>query len=136
MKYYVLLPSARSVGSALDNVQWETILRSVSARGGFRMEYGAEAGPMDITYYLILDKRMPRSLVFCSSKLRDNLRYLDAGQLRPTESLKKVDLLLRKYLSHEVEAIFEFGLHEFIQEIIGHLADLARQIEIDFRFYE
>ncbi len=136
VKYYVLLPSARAVGSALDNVQWESILRSISARGGFRMEYGAEAGPMDITFYLILDKRLPRSLVFCTSKLRDNLRYLDAGQHTPTESLKKVELLLRKYLSHELEAIFEFGLHEFIQEFIFHLADLARQIEIDYRFYE
>jgi transglutaminase-like putative cysteine protease len=91
VKYYVLLPSSRAVGSALDNVQWESILRSVSARGGFRMEYGAEAGPKDITHFLILDKRLPRSLVFCTSKLRDNLRYLDAGQVTPTEALKKVD---------------------------------------------
>ena len=30
MKYYVLLPSVTQVGSKLDNVQWETILRSVS----------------------------------------------------------------------------------------------------------
>ncbi len=29
VKYYVLLPSASAVGSQLDNVQWETILRSV-----------------------------------------------------------------------------------------------------------
>ncbi len=32
VKYYVLLPSVMAVGSAVDNVQWETILRSVSAR--------------------------------------------------------------------------------------------------------
>jgi uncharacterized alpha-E superfamily protein len=136
VKYYVLLPSARAVGSALDNVQWESILRSISARGGFRMEYGPEAGPMDITHYLILDKRLPRSLIFCTSKLRDNLRYLDAGQEKPTESLRKVDVLLRKYLSHDVQAIFEFGLHEYIQEFVAHLGDIARQIEIDYRFYE
>ena len=35
VKYYVLLPSALTVGSSMDNVHWETILRSVSARGGF-----------------------------------------------------------------------------------------------------
>lgn len=136
VKYYVLLPSARAVGSALDNVQWETILRSISARGGFRMEYGAEAGPMDITHYLILDERLPRSLAFCTSKLRDNLRYLEAGQTQPTQSLEKVDLLLQKYLSNEIDTIFDFGLHEFIQHFIADLADLARQIEIDYRFYE
>ena len=32
VKYYVLLPSISSVGSSLDNVQWETILRSVSSQ--------------------------------------------------------------------------------------------------------
>jgi uncharacterized alpha-E superfamily protein len=39
VKYYVLLPSAQAVGSNLDNVQWETILRSVSAEGAFRMTH-------------------------------------------------------------------------------------------------
>ena len=36
VKYYTLLPSASFVGSSLDNVQWETILRSVSAHRAFR----------------------------------------------------------------------------------------------------
>lgn len=33
VKYYVLLPTVSPVGSVLDNVQWETILRSVSSLG-------------------------------------------------------------------------------------------------------
>jgi uncharacterized alpha-E superfamily protein len=76
VKYYVLLPSASQVGSSLDNVQWETILRSVSAEGGFRLTYGQDARPRQIAQFLILDKRMPRSLAFCVDKLRDNLGYL------------------------------------------------------------
>ena len=31
VKYYVLLPAVSAVGSSMDNVQWESILRSVSA---------------------------------------------------------------------------------------------------------
>lgn len=136
VKYYVLLPSARAVGSALDNVQWETILRSVGARGGLRMEYGAEAGPREITHFLILDQRLPRSLAFCAGRMEDNLRSLNAGKTQPSDSQKKVDFLQRKYLAHEIEAIFDYGLHEYISEIIGLLADLARQVEIEYRFYE
>ncbi|MFZ7089991.1 alpha-E domain-containing protein [Primorskyibacter sp. 2E233] len=138
VKYYVLLPSARAVGSSLDNVQWETILRSVSARGGFRMEYGAgaEAGPMEIAEFLVLDKRMPRSLAFCVGKLRDNLRYLNKGSLQLMPALQKVDHLERTYLSHDIEAVFEYGLHQFIQKILGLLVEIAQQIEIDFRFYK
>jgi Uncharacterized protein conserved in bacteria len=68
VKYYVLLPSARAVGTSLDNVQCETILRTVSARGGFRMEYGAGGGRGKSLTFLILDQRMRRSLAFCDNK--------------------------------------------------------------------
>lgn len=136
VKYYVLLPSAGSVGSSIDNVQWETILRSLSARGGFRMEYGHGAGPREITQYLILDKRMPRSLAFCASKLCDNLRYLHGDKRTHLPSLKQVTALENQYLKHDVQAIFDFGLHEFVQGILGQLSDISRQIEIDFRFYK
>ena len=61
VKYYVLLPSVTAVGEVLDNVQWESILRSVAARGGFRMAHGSSAGPREIAEFLILDRRMPRS---------------------------------------------------------------------------
>ena len=136
VKYYVLLPSARAVGTSLDNVQWETILRSVSARGGFRMEYGGRAGPREITQFLILNKRMPRSLAFCVAKLQDNLRYLNSGQPDTAPSLALANQIERKYLTHDVDAIFDFGLHDFIQKILLQLGGLSRQIEIDFRFYE
>lgn len=136
VKYYILLPSVSAVGSSIDNVQWESILRSVSARGGFRMEYGAGGGPRDITHFLILDKRMPRSLAFCVGKLKDNLRYLTpaTGGLLPSQQM--VAELEKRYLTHDVDAIFDYGLHEYIQSVLGQLRGIASQIEIDFRFYE
>ena len=136
VKYYVLLPSARAVGTSLDNVQWETILRSLSARGGFRMEYGGRAGPREIAEFLILNKRMPRSLAFSVAKLQDNLRYLGRGESSPSPALQKANHITRMYLSHDIEAIFEFGLHDFIQKMLDLLADLSAQIERDYRFYE
>ena len=136
VKYYVLLPSAMAVGSRLDNVQWETILRSVSAQGGYRMTHGHAVNPRAIAQFLILDRRMPRSLNFCTGKLRDNLGYLasDYGVKQPSNQL--VDDLCRRFMSHDIEAIFDYGLHEYIQDVIGTLGGLSRQIEIDYRFYE
>lgn len=136
VKYYVLLPSVRAVGSSLDNVQWESILRSVSARGGFRMEYGSEGGPKEIANFLIFDKRMPRSLAFCVGKLQTNLRYLESGVTGSMPSLKLACHIERHYLSHDIDAVLEYGLHEFIQKTLGLLSELAAQIEQDFRFYE
>ena len=135
VKYYVLLPSVSAVGAPLDNIQWESILRSVSARGGFRMEYG-RPGPKEIAQFLILDRRMPRSLAFCARKLCDNLGYLVSNYNQRPPSYEKVNKLERHYLSHDIDAVFEYGLHEFIQEVLGHLGDLSYQIEIDYRFNE
>jgi len=136
VKYYVLLPSVASVGSSVDNVQWETILRSVSARGGFRMVYGSNATPRDIAQFLILDRRMPRSLAFCVNKIRGNLGYLAADYgVRPA-SCDMAEHLEQAHLSKDIGAIFEMGLHAFIQSFLMQLGELGRQIEIDYRFYE
>jgi uncharacterized alpha-E superfamily protein len=136
VKYYVLLPSASQVGSNLDNVQWETILRSVSAEGGFRMTYGQDARPRQIAQFLMLDQRMPRSLAFCVAKLRDNLGYLagDYGSRLPSHAL--ADQLCDTYMARDIEDIFDHGLHEFIQDFLTATAILGRQTEIDYRFYE
>ena len=135
VKYYVLLPSAAAVGSNLDNVQWETILRSVSAEGGFRMLYGQAPTPMKIAQFLILDQSLPRSLAFCTRKIADNLVYLEQSYGLRMPSHDMVDALQAQYLSRPVFEIFENGLHEFISDYLRALGNLGRQIEIDYRFY-
>ena len=79
---------------------------------------------------------MPRSLAFCIGKLRDNLGYLHSGRRAKLPSAVQVTELERQFLSHDIAAVFDYGLHEFIQQILDHLSQIARQIEIDFRFYE
>ena len=56
VKYYVLLPSVSWVGSTLDNYQWESILRSVSAHRSYRWVYEADYRPTNIADYLILNR--------------------------------------------------------------------------------
>jgi len=134
VKYYVLLPSAFAVGSTLDNVQWEVILRSVSGRGGYRVAYGQDITSRNIAQFLILDRRMPRSLNFCCGKLRDNLGYLasDYGD-RPLSHMQ-ANQLCQRFMSHDIDAIFDYGLHEYIEAVLGALRELSAQIEIDYRF--
>ena len=79
VKYYVLLPSAASVGSSLDNVQWETILRCVLAQRAYHWLNQGDVNPQSIADFLILDRRMPRSLAFCYDQVVDNLARLAEG---------------------------------------------------------
>ena len=134
VKYYVLLPSAAGVGSAVDNAQWEMILRGVSAESAFRMIHGQGWGARDIARFLILDGRMPRSLSFCYDKIGSNLGYLEReyGLRQPSHDL--AEAMCRDLARASVERIFEDGLHEFLQDFTHRNARLAAQIETDFRF--
>jgi uncharacterized alpha-E superfamily protein len=77
VKYYVLLPAVTYVGSSLDNVQWVSILRSVSAHRSYGWVYDSGLNPGNIADFLILNGRMPRSLAYCHDKIANNLGYLE-----------------------------------------------------------
>ena len=134
VKYYVLLPSAHHVGSSLDNVQWETILRSVSAQRAFRFRHAGEVTPLDIAEFLILDRQMPRSLVFCYAKIDQNLGHLAStyGEHHRCHELSH-DLRLR-LTGRSIESIFDGGLHEFLGDCIASTNTLGGAIERDYRF--
>ena len=136
VKYFVLLPTAFSVGSSLDNVQWEIILRSIGAGGGYRMTRGQKSSPSDIADFLILDERMPRSLSFCSRKLVENLGYLAKDYSTELPSAKLASTLYEKFDGRAISDIFEQGLHEYIEDVLSDLGQVSAQIEIDYRFYE
>ena len=133
VKYYVLLPSASFIGSSLDNVQWSTILRSVSGEGGFQMSYGQRPKPREIAQFLILDNRMPRSLTFCANKIVSNLQYLQTDSAKAPPSSAMANRLLS--FEKNIDQIFDEGLHEYIQNFLLQNAELARQVEVDYRFY-
>ncbi|WP_341365683.1 alpha-E domain-containing protein [Yoonia sp. BS5-3] len=134
VKYYSLLPAASFVGSRMDNVQWETILRSVSAHRSFRWAVDDDYTAAAIASFLILDGRMPRSLSFGMSKIVDNLGYLaaDYGTRMPCHDM--AEKLLVRLKDRDINAIFEEGLHEFIGSVIEDNANLGQQIEQDYRF--
>lgn len=134
VKYYVLLPSVASVGSSLDNVQWQTILRSVSAEGGFQMAYGQEPRAREICQFLILDRTMPRSLAFCAEKIRSNLSYLAEDYEGRLGCHDKCDELKKRVTGRNIDEVLDNGLHEFIQTFLKENAALGQQIDIDYRF--
>lgn len=135
VKYYILLPTAAALGSSLDNAQWETILRSVSAYRSYRWLYPGDINAKGISDFLILDKRMPRSLAFCTAKIIDHLRNLEQQYGVRNGSHELADEMSLDRSRHSVDTIFDAGLHEFLLDRIKCISQLAGQIESDFRFY-
>ncbi|WP_029616919.1 alpha-E domain-containing protein [Pseudorhizobium marinum] len=136
VKYYVLLPAVSQVGSSLDNMQWESILRSVSAHRSYSWVYDGEYRPSNIADFLILNGRMPRSLAYSYGKIVSNLHYLEREyEMRPAaiDTAERINAMLT---NGSIGDIMDTGLHEFLEEFISRNNRLSMEISQGYRFNE
>ena len=136
VKYHVLLPSLLHVGGSIDNFHWQSILRSVSAHRSYSWAYETEYKAANIAHFLILNRRMPRSLAFCYEAINSNLAHLArdyTGQIGAHETAARTRNLL---LTASIDQIMERGLHEYIEEFILANDTLANEISDGYRFYK
>jgi uncharacterized alpha-E superfamily protein len=87
-----------------------------------------------IAEFLILDRRMPRSLSFSAGQIVNSLSHLedDYGNRLPSHDM--ADALRARLVNRDIHSIFDEGLHEFTTALIDTTAKLAQQIEVDYRF--
>jgi uncharacterized alpha-E superfamily protein len=125
VKYYVLLPGVEYVGSGLDNYQWTTLLRAMSAHRAFHWAYGGEVTARKIAHFLILNPQCPRSLIACVDGLNTHLDRLARGYGRNTNAQTKARAVLAELADGTVEGVFDEGMHEFLTRFIGEIATVA-----------
>jgi uncharacterized alpha-E superfamily protein len=135
VKYYVLLPAVSAVGSSMDNVQWESILRSVSANRAYGWVYDAELRPANIADFLISNGRMPRSLAYCYEKIVSNLGYLAREYGERHAAHETAEETLASLRNRSIDDIMDQGLHEYLEEFISHNNRLGQEISDGYRFY-
>jgi uncharacterized alpha-E superfamily protein len=135
VKYYVLLPSISWVGSSMDNYQWESILRSVSAHRSYRWVYDAAYKPTNIAEFLILSRRMPRSLAFCYRMIDESLEGLanDYGNRHASHEMCENTLARMKRMT--IKDVLDEGLHEYLTDFLIRTNNLGDQVARDYRFF-
>ncbi len=135
VKYYVLLPAVSAVGTSIDNVQWESILRSVSAHRSYSWAYDGEYRAMNIADFLILNGQMPRSLAYCYEKITSELGHLatDYGERLPAH--ETADAIRQSLKKQAIKDIMDQGLHEFLEDFVSRNNQLGQQISDGYRFY-
>lgn len=134
VKYYVLLPSSNMVGGGVDNVQWEAILRSVSAHRSYRWVYKDSYKSWHVADYLILNRAMPRSLRACYEEIDALLEQLSVlyDDQKPCLETSKATLGL---LEHgDIDTIFQAGLHEFLLDFIARNNRVGHEISEAYSF--
>ena len=65
IKYHALLPSVAAVGSPVDAVQWDGLLRSAAAHHAYLRVVQGGVTPSGVAGFLLLEPYFPRSVAFC-----------------------------------------------------------------------
>jgi len=116
VKYHMLLPATESVGSPFDLIQWAALLKSVSAYDMYRKKYG-KLNSSSICEFLVLDKVFPRSMLRCLAHAEQSLHKITGGGEGYSNSAEKQIGILKSQLEYEdIDGIFKFGLHEYLDE--------------------
>lgn len=127
VKYHVLLPSVQDVGGALDYYQWTALLRSVSAFETYRALYRDQIYPIKVAQLLVLERRMPRSLLACLDQINHAMEPLQGQNDRAARRLAG-EILVR--LTHaDIEEIFRDGLHEYLTGCIADMHELGGRVQ-------
>jgi len=129
VKYFTLLPKVQDVNTPLDNLQWSTLLRSVSGFEMYRKRY-QEIEVRHVVDFLVLDRLFPRSVQYCLFEAERSLHAITGCPIGAF-SCKSEQLLGRLCadLSYtEIETIIEGGLHEFIDDLQARLNQVGEAV--------
>ncbi len=129
VKYFILLPSIRDVGTPLDELQWIALLKSASAYEMYR-KCQHLISPDAVAEFLILDRQFPRSIQFCLLEAEKSLYQIAGNSIGTWQNPAERALgKLRSELEFiTIEEIVSQGLHEFLDRVQTQLDEVGRQI--------
>lgn len=129
VKYHGLTPPDEDE-SATDFYQWGALLRSVSGFEVYRKVYRDVITPERVAELLILNRDMPRSLLFCMQGVVKNLELVANGQSAETQ--RKAGQLHAQLRYARIDDILAHGLHEWLTDFMERIYLLGHGISQDF----
>jgi uncharacterized alpha-E superfamily protein len=137
VKYFTLLPSVEAVGSAVDLVQWASVLRSCSGFEAFRRTRAGQMTLPRIVDFLVCDPLFPRSIRFAVGRAREALDRISANGTAHADNSAETELrsLHDALVTVDTKQIIASGLHEFLDDLqtrLGRVHDAVQRTFIDY----
>jgi len=138
VKYYMLLPDLHAVGSALDMVQWASVLRSCSAFEAFRRSRRGQLNLERVVDYLLRDEVFPRSILFSIAEAEQCLGQVTANavHLEDNQPARLIRELRAELEMIDVPAVIADGLHEFLDDIQTKISEIHEALQATFVDYD
>jgi uncharacterized alpha-E superfamily protein len=133
VKYFILLPSTKDVGTPYDDILWAAVLNSVSGFEMYRKKYG-RITPRDVVDFLIMDRAFPRAVHYCVDCANESLHAITGTavgyfQYRSEQLLGQ----LRADINYAgTDAVISGGLHEYLDGLQGRMNLLDNTIREEF----
>ena len=129
-RYYLLLDEKKFRFEGYDNFQLEMILRSISSYRSFMWKNQNEIKANKVSYFLISDKDMPKSLMFCVNEAIKNLRSIHKKNFLKNKSYLNALSIQKKIKQKNTN----FNNYSFLNSLFKLNMTLAANIEEEFNF--
>lgn len=115
-----LLPSVEGKSAPYENMQWMSVLKSLTAYQMYRRTVRMRVRRPDVLKYLLQDRKFPRAFYHGVCEVETALRELPNG----TRAMAAIRLLQQQVLEADFEQLSQAQLHQFIDELQSGLCDL------------
>ena len=129
-RYYLLLDEKKFRFEGYDNFQLEMILRSISSYRSFMWKNQNEIKANKVSYFLISDKDMPKSLMFCVTEAIKNLKSIHKKDFTKNNSYVNAVSIQKKIKQKHTN----FNNYSFLNSLFKLNMTLAANIEEEFNF--
>ncbi len=138
VKYFMILPDLHHVGSALDVIQWGSVLRSCSGFEAFRRTRRGQLNLERVVDYLLREAEFPRSVLSsvraamnCLNKISADKTNLDEDSAR-----QRLEALKAHLLKSDVTKVIADGLHEYLDDVQNQVAAVHAAVVDTFVNYD
>ncbi len=119
-----LLPHQHDELASLQNIQWMSVLKSLTAYQMYRRHVRLRVSGPSVIRFLLQNSDFPRAVHFSLLRITSQLHTLPNHK----KPLHHVDRLKHLIQDADVRALSEHGLHEFVDEIQRELFELNDSI--------
>ena len=108
-----LLQETETSQSAFENLQWMSVLKSLTAYQMYRREVRLRIRRPDVLKFLLLEDRFPRSLLHTLQQVEECLKKLPNNE----EAIMQIRVVENQLLEANPQTLIQEKLHDFIDDM-------------------
>lgn len=121
-----VMTSQRDNNQAIDFYQWNALLQSLGAYEAYHYSYTGGLSARNVTELLTLSAELPRSLRYCVGAIMNLLSAIEGNQ---GLAAKRLCAELHARLEYgEVEFILDFGLQDYLNDLLRRIHNIGDEI--------